>query len=77
MKQTIIFLLFSNLILAQSLKTPFEKGNGNQTPTYEEMMKFYAELDAKHKTISTKNYGLTDSGEPVKVVFFNSEARNQ
>ncbi len=76
MKQSLLFLLFiSHLIFAQSQKTPYEKGNGNQTPTYEEMVKFYDELDAKHQNIFIKTYGLTDSGEPLKVVFFNTEGK--
>lgn len=75
MKKLIFTLLFSNLIFAQNLKTPYEKGNGNQTPTYEEMVKFYDELDAKHQNIFIKTYGLTDSGEPLKVVFFNTEGK--
>lgn len=75
MKKLIFTLLFSNLIFAQNLKTPYEKGNGNQTPTYEEMVKFYDELDAKHQNIFIKTYGLTDSGEPLKVVSFNTEGK--
>ncbi len=73
MKNTFLFLLFTIFAFAQNLKTPFEKGNGNQTPTYEEMLKFYDELDAKYESISINNYGLTDSGEPLKVVFYIPE----
>lgn len=69
----LIFLLASIQFSAQKQLTPYEKGNGNQTTTYEEMLKFYDELDAKHQSISVKTFGLTDSGEPLKVAFFNSE----
>ncbi len=67
-----ICVFFSVISTAQTLKTPFELGNGNQTPTYGEMIKFYETLDTAHKNISIKTYGLTDSGEPLKVVFYDS-----
>lgn len=74
MKKIFLLLLFSSLhFFGQKQLTPYETGNGNQTATYEEMLKFYDELDAKHRSISVKLYGLTDSGESLKVVFFNPE----
>lgn len=75
MKNIFLFLLLSHSIFAQNLKTPYEQGNGNQTVTYEEMLKFYKELDAKHPSIFTKTYGLTDSGEPIQVVYFNPDQK--
>ena len=42
----LFFLFLSNLIIAQnSFPTPYEKGNGNQTVTYEEMVEYYDDLD--------------------------------
>ncbi len=73
MKFKLLIILFSsNLLFAQDFKTPYEKGNGNQTVTYEEMLKFYEELDRNFETISIENFGKDDNGEPIKVVVFNN-----
>ena len=42
---TLLFLVQTVFSFAQDFKTPYEKGNGNQTTTYEEMVKFYEDLD--------------------------------
>lgn len=68
-----LFLLISVSVFSQKHQTPYEKGNGNQTTTYEEMVKFYADLDKNFETISVENFGKDDNGEPIKVVVFNSE----
>ncbi|WP_447951587.1 M14 family zinc carboxypeptidase [Chryseobacterium koreense] len=67
-----VLLLFSNVLSAQRFQTPFENGNGNQTPTYAEMLKYYYELDQNFETISIEDFGKDDGGEPVKVVVFNN-----
>ncbi|HCN12470.1 MAG TPA: hypothetical protein DIS75_09075, partial [Chryseobacterium sp.] len=69
---TSITILFSTFIFSQKFLTPYEKGNGNQTVTYEEMVKFYEELDRNFETISIENFGKDDGGEPIKVVVFNN-----
>ena len=73
MKFNLLFLLFiSNLLFAQNqFQTPYEKGNGNQTTTYQEMGKFYDDLAQNFKTISVESFGTDDNGEPIKVVIFN------
>ncbi|HCW64109.1 MAG TPA: hypothetical protein DG752_05530, partial [Leeuwenhoekiella sp.] len=54
------------------LITPFEKGNGNQTPTYDEVMAYYDDLDAAYVSIKTYKIGRTDSGEPLTLVTYNT-----
>lgn len=79
MKFKILLLLFSSpLIFAQqNFQTPYEKGNGNQTVTYEEMVKYYDDLDQNFENISIENFGKDDNGEAIKVVIFNpSKNRN-
>ena len=71
----LLFCVISTFGFGQNLKTPYERGNGNQTSTYEEMLKFYNELDDKYQTIHIRTYGLTDSGEPLKVVFYNPDSK--
>ena len=71
---TIVILLsfFSNFLPAQDkFPTPYENGNGNQTVTYEEMVKYYDELDRNFGSITVENFGKDDNGEPIKVVVFN------
>lgn len=53
--------------------TPYEKGNGNQTATYEETIAYFQLLDKSFETISMQEMGLTDSGEPLHIVTFNPD----
>lgn len=42
---TLLFILTSSFLFSQNnFKTPFEKGNGNQTVTYDEMNAWYGDL---------------------------------
>ena len=68
---SLLFVLTSTLN-AQKLKTPFEKGNGNQTTTYQDMVDFYGQLE-KFPTIKTFNYGTDDNGEPIQLVVYNPD----
>ncbi|MFY7741292.1 MAG: M14 family metallopeptidase [Flavobacterium sp.] len=54
-------------------QTPYEKGNKNQTATYEEAMLFYKRLVAQHNTLEIKEMGLTDSGEPLHLLLYNPD----
>lgn len=54
--------------------TFFEKGNGNQSASYTETIAYYKLLDTDFKTIKLKQMGLTDSGEPLHIAIFNSDA---
>lgn len=70
-----LFFLGTSLLLAQQpdLKTPFEKGNGNQSATYQESINYYHLLDKNFETISMKTMGITDNGEPLHIVTFNAD----
>jgi hypothetical protein len=66
-------LLITTLIFSQTnYQTPFEKGNGNQTTTYAEMLTYYDDLAKDFATISVESFGTDDNGEPIKVVIFNN-----
>lgn len=56
-----------------SFLTPYEKGNRNQTATYEETIAYFQLLDKSFETIAVEEMGLTDSGEPLHIVTFNPE----
>ena len=49
-------------------KTPFEKGNGNQTTTYAECIAYYEKLDKAYPEITVKTYGTTDIGKPLHLL---------
>nr|WP_294777777.1 M14 family zinc carboxypeptidase [uncultured Flavobacterium sp.] len=76
MKVLSLLLLISLTSLAQkkdAYATYFEKGNGNQTADYAEILRFYNQLDADFETIKTQTFGVTDSGEPLRVVIFDTD----
>jgi hypothetical protein len=69
-------LLFSTILLAQKnskYETYFEKGNGNQSAHYEEILRYYKVLDSDFETVKVLSMGLTDSGEPLQIVIFNAD----
>ena len=73
---TFLFLLFSISVFAQKTNkydTFFEKGNGNQTGTYQETITYYRLLANDFPTIEMQKMGLTDSGEPLHIVIFNPD----
>ena len=68
------FLLFSTILFAQKntkYDTYFEKGNGNQSADYQEILRYYNILDTDFETIKVLNMGETDSGEHLQVVIYN------
>lgn len=70
-------MCFSSTLLAQKKDgfiTFFEKGNGNQSATYEETIRYFNTLDASFETIKMQEMGLTDSGEPLHIVTFNADS---
>lgn len=52
-------------------KTPFEKGNRNQTVTYEEMNAYYQDLARNFSTIQYLKKGEDDNGKPIFMVIYN------
>ncbi|HPJ10823.1 MAG TPA: M14 family metallopeptidase [Flavobacterium sp.] len=51
--------------------TYFEKGNGNQSATYAETIRYFKLLDTDFESIEMREMGTTDSGEPLHIVTFN------
>jgi hypothetical protein len=78
MKVLSLLLLFALTSWAQkndSYATFFEKGNGNKSADYTEVLRFYHQLDADFETIKLQTFGLTDSGEPLRVVIFDADKK--
>ena len=72
----ISLLFFSISVFSQNnFTTPFERGNGNQSTTYEECIAFYEKLDESFANIQMIQKGTTDSGKPLHLVLFSSEGK--
>ncbi len=57
-----------------ALLTPFEKGDGNQTATYEQIIDFYKKLDTEYTSVNVKQIGMTDAGKPLHLVTYSADA---
>lgn len=57
----------------ENLLTPFEKGNGNQTCTYDECISYYRQLDAKFDEAKLIAYGNTAVGKPVHLLVISAD----
>ncbi len=55
------------------LKTPYEKGNGNQTATYAEAIEWYTKFDQAFEEVKLVPYGATDSGRPLHLVLVSTD----
>lgn len=75
MKRFLLSILFlSAAMSAQKINkydTFFEKGNGNQSATYAETIRYFKMLDMDFESIEVREMGTTDSGEPLHIVTFN------
>lgn len=58
---------------SHDIQTPYEKGDGNTTATYEELIEFYRELARIYPQINLQTLGETDSGKPLHLVTFSPE----
>lgn len=75
MKKFLILLLFTATLSAQKNMhtTPYEKGNRNQTATYQETIDFFKLLDKDFESIQMLEMGPTDSGIPLHIVIYNPD----
>ena len=64
----------SEAVIDKEYLTPFEKGNGNQTATYNECIEFYKLLAADFSTITLEEVGTTDAGKPLHLVHYSNSA---
>ena len=66
-----IIILLSSLIIGQ---IPL-KYDENITPTYEEAITWYKQLDKKYKSAKLFTYGLTDIGKPLHLFVISSDRK--
>ena len=57
-----------------NFSTVFEKSKGEETATYQEVIKFYKDLDEAFTSIEMQEIGTTDSGKPLHLVIYNPES---
>ena len=62
---------FLSVTAQNNLLTPYEKGNKNQSTTYEDCISFYQSLATNSDKIEMKTMGLTDSGKPLHIIIFS------
>lgn len=53
------------------LETRYEKTNGKETGTYEEVIEFYTQLAESSGKISLEEFGKTDSGKPLHLAIYS------
>ena len=53
--------------------TIYDKSNGTQTPTYDQVIDFYSELAGYSDQVEMLEMGETDSGMPLHLILFNSK----
>lgn len=66
------------LLAQEEPRTPFEKGNGNQSATYEEVIAFYKQLqtEAPSKLHIVEYENGTDAGKPLHLILITSKGGN-
>jgi len=85
--KALFLVLFSMLLLTgcnqiqkpdpKDFTTHFEKSQGTQTPTYEEVISFYRDLSNQYGNLGMYEMGPTDSGRPLHLVVYNPEGVNE
>jgi hypothetical protein len=71
------FLLLSSCndtVDPQNFETVFEKSKGTETPTYHQVISYYENLANSFSEIKLETIGETDSGEPLHLVWYNSNS---
>lgn len=79
MKTIFIFFLTSLSIIAQEANLPkdyltvFEKSDGLETASYQEVIAYYQLLSDNYPEIRMDSIGMTDAGIPLHIVIFNPD----
>ena len=79
-KFTALFLAFCislSFIAAQSQLTKFEKTNGKETPTYQEIISWWKQLDKKTAKVHLQAKGPSDAGFPLHLAIISNQGYQQ
>ncbi|TDQ27544.1 M14 family metallopeptidase [Tenacibaculum caenipelagi] len=84
MKKLVVLLLIITVACkptstkeTKNFTTLFKKSNGTETPTYNEVISFYKNLDKKYSEISLFEIGTTDIGKPLHLAVFNADGKTE
>lgn len=69
----IVFTMIPFCISAQSLLTRFEQSNGQETPTYHEIISWWKMLDANASQVKMFTMGNTDAGHRLNLVMVSTD----
>lgn len=61
---------------SDDLLTPFERGNGNQTCTYDECITYYEKLDRQFDEATLLTYGKTSAGRPLHLLVISADGNH-
>jgi hypothetical protein len=61
-------------VAPQNFETVFETSKGTETPTYHQIIAYYENLANSFSEIKLETIGETDSGEPLHLVWYNSDS---
>src|SRR5215213_1786695 len=71
-----LFTMMLNLMTIHpidTLITPYEKGNGNQTSTYQECIDWYKKLDEKFPNVQLQAHGTSAVGKPIHLLVIDND----
>ena len=73
----LLILLFHFLVvvpsLAQHITTRYERSKGTQTPSYQEIIQWWQQLDQRFPQISMRTMGPSDAGFPLHLVIVSND----
>lgn len=67
------FTVFAQNQTKESLLSRFEKSQGSETVTYEEGIEYFQQLAETFDFMEIREMGLTDSGEPLHLLIFDTD----
>ncbi|WP_160711591.1 M14 family metallopeptidase [Chitinophaga solisilvae] len=70
---SIIACLLTLSTYAQDFTTRFEKSNGKETATYQEVISYYRQLTRRYPQIKMTETGATDAGFPLHLVVYSPD----
>ncbi|RBL92541.1 M14 family metallopeptidase [Chitinophaga flava] len=68
---TAIALMLTMAAQAQDFTTRFEKTNGRETATYQEVIRYYQQLSARYPQLKMTTIGTTDAGFPLHLITYS------
>lgn len=75
MRKLILTLLLNLplLVFSQKISTQFERSNGTETPTYNDIINWWRNLDAVSPIVKMQEMGPTDAGYPLHLVMVSAD----